>query len=59
MYPDALELVAQLYSELYDGMKVLVRGEPEIFLQKRLAVLEILQTITADPAADIAALQDA
>ena len=53
------ELMAQLYTELYDGMKVLVRGEPEIFLQKRLAVLEILQTITADPAAGIAALQDA
>ena len=45
-----------LYEGLYKGM-TLTRGEPELFLQKRLAVLDILQTITADPAAGIATLE--
>ena len=48
--------MAPLYEGLYTGMQV-VRGEPELFLEKRLAVLDVLQTITADPAAGIAALQ--
>ena len=50
-------LMAPLYTGLYENMKVLVRGNPELFLQKRIAVLEVLQTITADPAAGIAALK--
>ena len=50
------DLMAPLYEGLYTGMQ-LVRGQPELFLEKRLAVLEILQTITADPAAGITALQ--
>ena len=49
-------LMQPLYDGLYTGM-TLTRGEPELFLQKRLAVLDILQTITADPAAGIAALE--
>ena len=53
---DPEALMASLYEGLYNGMQV-VRGEPELFLRKRLAVLEVLQTITADPAAGIAALQ--
>ena len=53
---DPEALMAPLYDGLYTGMQ-LVRGQPELFLEKRLAVLEILQTITADPAAGIAALQ--
>ena len=53
---DPEELMAPLYEGLYTGLQ-LVRGEPEMFLQKRLAVLEVLQTITADTAAGIAALQ--
>ena len=48
--------MAPLYEGLYTGMQ-LVRGQPELFLEKRLTMLEILQTITADPAAGIAALQ--
>lgn len=53
---DPEALMAPLYEGLYEGMQ-LVRGEPELFLEKRLAVLDVLQTITADPAAGIAALQ--
>ena len=53
---DPEALMAPLYDGLYEGMQV-VRGQPELFLQKRLAVLDILQTIVADPAAGIAALQ--
>ena len=53
---DPEALMAPLYDGLYTGMQ-LVRGQPELFLEKRLALLEILQTITADPAAGIAALQ--
>ena len=53
---DPETLMAPLYEELYTGMQV-VRGEPELFLQKRLAVLDILQNIVADSAAGIAALQ--
>lgn len=53
---DPKALMEPLYEGLYTGMQV-VRGEPELFLQKRRAVLEVLQTITADPAAGIAALQ--
>ena len=53
---DPEALMAPLYEGLYEGMQ-LVRGQPELFLEKRLAVLDVLQTITADPAAGIAALQ--
>ena len=44
--PEAL--MAPLYEGLYAGMR-LTRGQPELFLQKRLSVLNVLQMITADP----------
>ena len=53
---DPEALMAPLYEGLYEGMQ-LVRGQPELFLEKRLAVLDVLQTITADPATGITALQ--
>ena len=53
---DPKVLIAPLYEGLFDGMK-LTRGQPELFQQKRIAVLEILQTFTTDPSAAIAALQ--
>lgn len=53
---DPEDLMAPLYEGLYNGMTP-TRGKPELFLERRIAVLEILQTMTADPAAGIAALQ--
>lgn len=45
---DPKALMAHLYEGLYEGMR-LTRGQPELFLQKRLSVLNVLQMITADP----------
>ena len=45
---DPKTLMAHLYEGLYEGMR-LTRGQPELFLQKRLSVLNVLQMITADP----------
>ena len=53
---DPKTLMAPLYEGLYEGMR-LTRGQPEQFLEKRIQVLEILQTITVDPAAGIESLQ--
>lgn len=53
---DPEELMASLYESLYEGM-IPVRDNAEIFHQRRITVLDILQTITADPASGIAALQ--
>ena len=53
---DPEALMQPLYAGLYKGMS-LTRGQPELFLEKRLAVLNVLQTITADPAAGIAELE--
>lgn len=53
---DPKALMAPLYEGLYEGMR-LTRGQPEQFMEKRLQVLDILQTITLDPAAGIEALQ--
>lgn len=53
---DPEELMASLYEDLYDGM-IPTRGEPELFMERRLAVLEILELMTADPASAIAKLQ--
>ncbi len=49
-------LMASLYESLYEGM-IPVRDNAEIFHQRRITVLDILQTITADPASGIAALE--
>ncbi len=51
------ELMAPLYEGLYDGM-IPTRGKPQLFWERRAAVLEILQTILKDPAAGIAALEE-
>ena len=48
--------MVSLYEDLYDGM-IPTRGEPELFMERRLAVLEILELMTADPASAIAKLQ--
>lgn len=53
---DPQALMAPLYDGLYNGM-IPVRDNAEGFMAKRLAVLEVLQTITADPVAGIAALE--
>lgn len=53
---DPKALMTPLYEGLYEGMR-LTRGQPEQFLGKRIQILEILQTITVDPAAVIEALQ--
>lgn len=45
---DPKALMAHLYEGLYEGMR-LTRGQPELFIQKRLSVLNVLQMITADP----------
>lgn len=45
---DPKALMAHLYEGLYEGMR-LTRGQPELFLQKRLSVMNVLQMITADP----------
>lgn len=53
---DPKALMAPLYESLYEGM-IPVRDNAEIFHQRRITVLDILQTITADPASGIVALQ--
>lgn len=53
---DAKALMASLYESLYDGM-IPHRDNAEIFHQRRITVLDVLQTITADPASGIAALE--
>ena len=53
---DPKTLMSPLYEGLYEGMR-LTREQPEQFLEKRIQVLEILQTITVDPAAGIESLQ--
>ena len=53
---DPKALMSPLYEGLYEGMR-LTRGQPEQFLEKRIQVLEILQTITLDPVAGVQALQ--
>lgn len=52
------DLMAHLYDGLYDGM-VPVRGNSELFLQRRLAVLELLQEITRNPEDAISRLANA
>lgn len=53
---DPKVLMKPLYEGLYDGM-IPVRDNADVFMQRRITVLEILQTIMADPASGIAALQ--
>lgn len=53
---DPETLMASLYESLYEGM-IPQRDNAEIFHQRRITVLDILQTITADPASGIAALE--
>ena len=53
---DPKVLMASLYEGLYNGM-IPERGNAEIFMQRRITVLEILQTITKDPTSGIAALE--
>ena len=53
---DPETLMAPLYEGLYNGM-IPVRDNSELFLQRRLQVLEILQTVISDPAAGIQALE--
>ena len=55
-FSDAKALMASLYESLYDGM-IPQRDNAEIFHQRRITVLDVLQTITADPASGIAALE--
>lgn len=52
---DPETLMAPLYEGLYDGM-IPTRGNPELFVERRLAVLEILQLMSTDPTAGIEAL---
>ena len=49
-------LMAPLYDGLYEGM-IPVRDNADLFHNQRIAVLDILQTITKDPASGIAALE--
>ena len=53
---DPKVLMKPLYEGLYDGV-IPVRDNAEVFHQRRITVLTILQTITADPASGIAALE--
>ncbi len=53
---DAKALMAPLYDGLYDGM-IPERDNAEDFCASRLEVLRILELITSDPAAGIAALE--
>ena len=53
---DPQTLMDPLYDGLYNGM-IPVRNNAENFHNSRLTVLDILQTITRDPAAGIAALE--
>lgn len=53
---DPKMLMSSLYESLYEGM-IPQRDNAEIFHQRRITVLDILQTITADPASGIAALE--
>lgn len=48
-------LMAPLYEGLYNGM-IPVRDNSDLFQQRRLEVLEVLETITSDPATGIAKL---
>ena len=51
-------LMAPLYEGLYNGM-LPVRDNGQMFMERRLEVLEVLELILADPAAGIAKLQNA
>lgn len=53
---DPEALMEPLYEGLYDGM-IPVRDNADHFHSQRILVLEILQTILADPASGIAALE--
>lgn len=54
---NAEELMQPLYEGLYDGV-IPVRDNAEYFYESRVLMLEILEQITEDPAAGIAALEE-
>jgi len=53
---DPEALMEPLYADLYDGV-IPVRDNADVFVERRITMLDILEQLTLDPAAGIAALE--